>query len=150
MPPPHTFSQINKASNIPHRKIGVNLVSLSPPPSPWTLFLPPSSLNQSPAPPHQQHPWERNSDGGNAEFGHRVQRCPSTQQIDHCRHPQMPSAPPMFRLPSSVTKLPEDINRSIWRTYCVGTAGDGPYSAAGIVACNRIVIVNASCTKQSN
>ena len=51
-------------------------------------FSPPLSLpTKTLAPPHRQHPCERNSDGGSAEFGHRVQRCPSKQQIDRCQSP---------------------------------------------------------------
>ncbi len=45
---------------------------------------------------------------------------------------------------AAVTKQADDVNRSIGRTYCVGTAGYGPSAAAGIVACNRIVAVGAS------
>ena len=44
------------------------------------------------------------------------------------------------------TKQPEDANRSIGGTYCVRTAVDGPYAASGIIACNCIAVVNASCT----
>jgi len=54
--------------------------------------------------------------------------------------------PTAFPAAAAVTELPDDVNRSIGRTYCVGTAGDGPYVAAGIVACNRIIAVDASCT----
>jgi hypothetical protein len=102
--PTHTFSWRNKASNNPHQnqKVRDNPPSLSPPtPTLWTLFLPPLLLpTKTLVPPHQQHPHERNSDSGSAEFGHRVQRCPSKQQIDRCRPPQMTSTPPMFRMPS--------------------------------------------------
>ena len=44
------------------------------------------------------------------------------------------------------TELLDDTNRSIGQTYCFETAGDGPYVAAGIVACNRIVVANTLCT----
>ncbi len=44
------------------------------------------------------------------------------------------------------TERQNNANRSIGRTYCIGTAADSPYTAAGIVACNRIVVVNAPCT----
>ena len=54
--------------------------------------------------------------------------------------------PTAFPAAATVTELPDDVNRSIGRTYCVGTAGDGPYVAMGIVACNLIVAVDASCT----
>ena len=54
--------------------------------------------------------------------------------------------PTAFFTAAAVTELPDDVNRSIGRTYCVGTAENGPYLAAGIVACNRIVAVDASCT----
>ena len=47
---------------------------------------------------------------------------------------------------TAVTELTDDVNRSIGWIYCVGTAGDGPYVAVGIVASNRIVAVNALCT----
>jgi hypothetical protein len=56
----------------------------------------------------------------------------------------------MFRLHSlrtaaAVTVLPDDVKRPIGQTYCVGTAGDSPYAAAGILACNRIVDVDPLC-----
>ncbi len=52
-----------------------------------------------------------------------------------------------FPAADAVTELLDDVNRwSIGWTYCVGTAGDGPYAAAGIVACNPIVAVDATCT----
>ena len=66
--------------------------------------------------------------------------------------PQMASAPRAAHVPTAfpaagaVTELLDDVNRSIGRTYCVGTAGDDPYAAVGIVACNPIVAVNATCT----
>jgi hypothetical protein len=44
------------------------------------------------------------------------------------------------------TKQQGDDNRSIGQNYCIGTAADGPYVAVGIVACNHIVVVDASCT----
>jgi hypothetical protein len=53
--------------------------------------------------------------------------------------------PTLFPAATVVTELPDDINRSIGWTYCVGTAGtagDGPYAAVGIVACNRVVVVD--------
>ncbi len=40
----------------------------------------------------------------------------------------------------------DDDNRSIGRNYCIRTAADGPYVAAGIIVCNHIVIVDTSCT----
>ncbi len=45
------------------------------------------------------------------------------------------------------TEQQDDANRSIGRTYCIGTATDGPYTAVGIVACIRIIVVHASCTE---
>ena len=51
-----------------------------------------------------------------------------------------------FPAAAAVTELPDDVNRSIGRTFCVETAGDSPYVAVGIVTCNRIVTVDASCT----
>ena len=48
---------------------------------------------------------------------------------------------------ASETEQQDDANRSIGRTYCIGTATNGPYAAAGIVPCNRIVVVDAPCTK---
>jgi hypothetical protein len=44
------------------------------------------------------------------------------------------------------TELPDDANRSVGQTYCIGIARDGPYTASRIVACNHIVVVDASCT----
>jgi hypothetical protein len=44
------------------------------------------------------------------------------------------------------TKQQDDDNRSIGRNYCIRTTADGPYMAAGIFACNHIVVVNTSCT----
>jgi hypothetical protein len=55
--------------------------------------------------------------------------------------------PTAFPTTAAVAELPNNVNRSIGWTYCDGTAGDGPYAAAGIVACNRIVFVKASCTQ---
>jgi hypothetical protein len=36
--------------------------------------------------------------------------------------------------------------RSIGWNYCIGTTTDGPYVAAGILACKHIIVVNALCT----
>ncbi len=44
------------------------------------------------------------------------------------------------------TKQQDYGNRSMGWNYCIGTTTDGPYVAAGIVACKHIVVVNASCT----
>jgi hypothetical protein len=41
-----------------------------------------------------------------------------------------------FLAPTAETEKQDDNNRSIGRNYCIGTAADGPYVAAGIVACN--------------
>ena len=54
--------------------------------------------------------------------------------------------PTAFPAAAGVTEVPDDVNRSIERTYCVGTAGDGPYADAGIVRCNRIFVVDLLCT----
>jgi len=70
---------------------------------------------------------------------------------------QLPSTPPnglranhvltAFPAATVVTELlPDDVNRPIGQTYCIGTAGDGPHVAVGIVACNRIIHIDASCT----
>ena len=48
------------------------------------------------------------------------------------------------------TELPDDAIRPTGQTYCIGTAKVGPYVAAGIVACTRIVLINALCTEQNN
>ena len=53
--------------------------------------------------------------------------------------------PTAFPAAAAVTELLDDVNRSIGRTYCVGTAENGPYLAAGIVACNRIVTIDTLC-----
>jgi len=55
--------------------------------------------------------------------------------------------PTAFPTAAAEAELPNDVNRSIAWTYCNGTAGDSPYAAAGIVACNRIVVIEASCTQ---
>jgi hypothetical protein len=54
----------------------------------------------------------------------------------------------LIALPTAAaeTEQQDDANRSIGGTYCIGTATDGPYAAAGIAACNRIVVVDAPCT----
>jgi hypothetical protein len=57
-----------------------------------------------------------------------------------------PAAAAAAAAAAAVTELPDDVNRSIGRSFCVRAAGDGPYAAAGIIACNRIVVVDMSCT----
>ncbi len=52
---------------------------------------------------------------------------------------------PAFPTAAAGTELPADVNRSIGQTNCIGTAEDGPYAAVGIVACNRIVVLNTTC-----
>jgi hypothetical protein len=54
----------------------------------------------------------------------------------------------LFALPTAAveTKQQDNANRSIGRTYCIRSAADGPSAAVGIVACNRILVVNAPCT----
>ncbi len=56
--------------------------------------------------------------------------------------------PTAFLAAVGVTEVPDNFNRSISKgwTYCVGTAGDGPYTDAGIVTCNRIFVVDKLCT----
>jgi hypothetical protein len=51
-------------------------------------------------------------------------------------------------LPTAATKTEQqdNANRSIGQTYCIKTAADGPYAAVGIIACNRIVVIDAPCT----
>ena len=51
-----------------------------------------------------------------------------------------------FLAADAETKKQDDDNRSIGRNYCIGTTADGPYVAAGIVACHHIVVVDTSCT----
>jgi hypothetical protein len=51
-----------------------------------------------------------------------------------------------FLAAAAETKKQDDDNRSIGLNYCIGTAADGPYVAAGIVACNHTVVVDTSCT----
>ncbi len=51
-----------------------------------------------------------------------------------------------FLTTAAKTEQQNDDNRSIGQNYCIGTATDGPYVAVGIVACNHIIIVDASCT----
>jgi hypothetical protein len=47
--------------------------------------------------------------------------------------------PTVFFFAATGTKLPDDANRSIEQTYCIETAGDGPYAAVGIVACTTLL-----------
>jgi hypothetical protein len=51
-----------------------------------------------------------------------------------------------FLTTAAETEQQDNANRSIGKTYCIGTAADGPYAAAGIIVCNYIVIVYALCT----
>ncbi len=46
------------------------------------------------------------------------------------------------------TKLPDDANRFIGQTDCVGTSRDDPNVAAGIVVWNHIIVIKA-CTISS-
>jgi len=122
------------------------------PPKLWTLFLPPPlAPDQNPCVPSpkttmraQQCRWER-----------RIRPPRPTVPIDAANRPlstppnglRTAHVPTAFPAAAAVTELPDDVNtRSIGRTCCVGTAGDGPYAAGGIVGCNRIVAVYASCT----
>ena len=43
------------------------------------------------------------------------------------------AVPTAFLTAAAGTERHDDANRSIGETYCVGTAGNGPYAAAGIV-----------------
>jgi hypothetical protein len=51
-----------------------------------------------------------------------------------------------FLATAAETEKKDDDNRFICRNYCIGTAADGPYVAAGIITCNHIVVVDTSCT----
>ncbi len=51
-----------------------------------------------------------------------------------------------FLAAAAETERQDDDNRSIGRNYCIRTAADGPYVAAGIIACNHIFVVDTSCT----
>ena len=73
------------------------------------------------------------------------QRSKSTS-VDPPNGLRVAHVPTAFPVAAMVTEQPDDVNRSIGWIYCVRTAGDGPYVAVGIVACNRIVAVEASCT----
>ena len=71
--------------------------------------------------------------GGSAEFDHRVQRCPSTYKSTVADPPNCLRAahvPTAFPAADVVTKLPDNVNRFIGRTYYIGTSGDVPYVAA--------------------
>ena len=93
----NNFDEICFVQNSPFQPLPVTLST----PSPWSLFLPPLSLpTKTLAPPHQQHPCKCTHGSEIAEFGHRIQRCSSTQQIDSPQSPQIAFVPPMFRLPS--------------------------------------------------
>ena len=126
-----------------------------------TLFLPPPPplslpTNKTPASPRRQHPCERDGDGGSAEFG----RPRPTAPADAANRPSSTPPPPdglcAAHVPTdffpaaaatAVTELPDDVDIGPWDGPIASkTAGDGPYAAAGIVACNRIFAANASCT----
>ncbi len=51
-----------------------------------------------------------------------------------------------FLAAAAETKQQDNDNRSIGWNYCIRTTADGPYMAAGIVACNHIIVVNTLCT----
>jgi hypothetical protein len=51
-----------------------------------------------------------------------------------------------FLAAAAETEKQDDDNKSIGRNYCIGTAADSPYVAAGIVACKHIVVVDTLCT----
>ena len=74
----------------------------------------------------------------NANGAHRRSK---TIVVDPPKGLRAAHVPTAFPTAAAVTELPDDVNRSIVRTYCAVSTGDGPYAAAGIVACNRIVIV---------
>ena len=79
----------------------------------------------------------------------RTLRISAMQQIDYCRPPPncLRAAHISIALPTAAaeTEQHDDANRSIGRTYCIGTATDGPYMAVGIDACNPIVVANVLC-----
>ena len=153
--PPHTFSWRNKASNNPHRKVRVNPPYLSTP-TLWTLFLPPSCSRPKPLRPLTNNTHASTivmvgapnlvtaSNGAHQSSKSTVVDPPKYLPNGLCAA-HVPTAFP-GPAAAALTELPDDVNRSIGRTYCVGTAGDGPNAAVGIVACNRIVAVDASCT----
>ncbi len=51
-----------------------------------------------------------------------------------------------FLAAATETEQQDDDNRSIGWNYCIGTTADGPYVAAGIVACEHIIVLDASCS----
>ena len=56
--------------------------------------------------------------------------------------------PTAFLTAAAGTERHDDANRSIGQTYCVGTAGKGPFVAAGIVVCTTLSSI-ARCTHTS-
>ncbi len=99
----------------------INSVTLSLP-SPWKLFSPhPLSLpTKTLAPSYQQHPWERNSGGGIAKFGHHSQQCPLTQHIDRRNPPNLPmrcscsDCPPRRRRGNRATEVVHKTKLLCW------------------------------------
>jgi hypothetical protein len=51
-----------------------------------------------------------------------------------------------FLAAAAETEQQDNDIRSIGWNYCIKTTTDGPYVAAGIVACNHIVVVDMLCT----
>jgi hypothetical protein len=51
-----------------------------------------------------------------------------------------------FLAAATETEQQDDDKRSIGQNYCIRTAADSPYLAAGIIACNHIVVVDTLCT----
>jgi hypothetical protein len=50
--------------------------------------------------------------------------------------------PTAFLSTATGTELPNNANRSIGQTDCVGSAGNAPHMAAGVVVYSHVVIVN--------
>jgi hypothetical protein len=118
----------------------------------WGHFFnaPTPSTPSPPASPQQQHQCGRNAGGGIGEFGRVVQRRtwttpnqPLSTPPDHLRAAHILIA---FLAAAAETEQQDVDNRSIGRNYCIRTAADGPYVAAGIIACNHIIVVDTSCT----
>jgi hypothetical protein len=70
---------------------------------------------------------------------------PLSTPSDHLRAAHILIA---FLAATAETEQRDDDNRSIGWNYCIRTTADGPYVAAGIFACNHIVVVN-SCAHNS-
>ena len=149
MPPLYFFMEklgverpTSKNSGLPIVPIDTNIVdTFSPPP----LAPDQHSCAPSPTSPMRAQRWRRER---------QIWPPRPTVPIDTANRPlstppnglRAAPVPTAFPAAAAVTELPDDVNRSIGLTYFVGTARDGPYVAVGIVACNRIITVNASCS----